>query len=110
MDCADGGDRTVSNLKPCPFCGRIPSVEDCGSNRWFVKCGCGIAQDKLYHQRCDAVKAWNRRKTAQPEIIMCKDCKHNPKDTWFECPMSHLSEKQRPETAWCWKGERRQDA
>lgn len=42
-------------------------------------------------------------------IVRCKDCKHNPKDTWFECPMSHLSEKQRPETAWCWKGERRTD-
>ncbi len=47
--------------------------------------------------------------SAQPEIVQCKDCKHNPKDTWFECPMSHLSENQRPETAWCWKGERRTD-
>ena len=44
---------------------------------------------------------------AQPEIIRCKDCKHNPKYEWFGCPMSHLSEKQRPETAWCWKAERR---
>lgn len=41
----------------------------------------------------------------QPEIIRCKDCKKNPKETWFECPMAHLSEKQRPDTAWCWKGE-----
>ena len=46
---------------------------------------------------------------AQPEIIRCRDCKHNPKDEWFGCPMSHLNEKQRPETAWCWKGERRTD-
>ena len=45
----------------------------------------------------------------QPEIIYCKDCKHNPKYEWFGCPMSHLSEKQRPETAWCWKAERRTD-
>lgn len=51
----------------CPFCGRIPTVEDCGTNRWFVRCQCGIAQDKLYHQRCDAVRAWNRRKSIQPE-------------------------------------------
>ena len=43
------------------------------------------------------------------DIVRCKDCKHNPKDEWFGCPMSHLSEKQRPETAWCWKGERRSD-
>lgn len=45
--------------------------------------------------------------SAQPEIIRCKNCKHNPKESWFGCPMSHLSEEQRPETAWCWKGERR---
>ncbi len=45
--------------------------------------------------------------SAQPEIIRCKDCKFNPKYEWFGCPMSHLSEKQRPETAWCWKAERR---
>ena len=41
------------------------------------------------------------------EVVLCKDCKHNPKDTWFECPMAGLSENQRPETAWCWRGERR---
>ena len=52
----------------CPFCGRIPTVEDCGTNRWFVRCKCGIAQDKLYHQRCDAVRAWNRRKPIQPDV------------------------------------------
>ncbi len=44
---------------------------------------------------------------AQPEIIRCKDCKHNPKYEWFGCPMSHLSEKQRPETAWWWQAVRR---
>ena len=43
------------------------------------------------------------------EIIRCKDCKHNPKYEWFGCPMSHLSEAQRPETAWCWRAERRTD-
>lgn len=45
---------------------------------------------------------------AQPEIIQCKDCKHNPKESWFGCPMSHLSEEQRPGTAWCWMAERRE--
>ena len=44
--------------------------------------------------------------SVQPEIIRCNDCKHNPKYEWFGCPMSHLNEKQRPETAWCWKAER----
>ena len=46
---------------------------------------------------------------AQPEIIRCKDCKHNPKITWFGCPLAHCSETQRPETAWCWKAERREE-
>lgn len=51
----------MREIKPCPFCGRIPSIENCGDNRWFIMCKCGIAQDKLFFQRCDAVKAWNRR-------------------------------------------------
>ena len=49
------------------------------------------------------------RVIARNDIVRCKDCKHNPKDEWFGCPMSHLNEKQRPETAWCWKGERKDD-
>lgn len=48
------------------------------------------------------------RKNAR-ELVRCKDCEHNPSRSWFECPMSHLSEAQRPETAWCWKAERRAD-
>lgn len=38
------------------------------------------------------------------EIVRCRDCKHNPNDTWFECPICH-----RPyeEDRWCWKGERK---
>ena len=51
----------------------------------------------------------NKLPSAQTEIIRCKDCKHNPKLSWFGCPMSHLSEAQRPETAWCWKAERREE-
>ena len=51
-----------SELKPCPFCGRTPVIEDCGENRYFVKCKCGIEQGKLYWQRSDAARHWNRRK------------------------------------------------
>ena len=64
----------MAELKLCPFCGRIPMVEDCGDNRYFVRCKCGIAQDKLYGQRCDAVRRWNTRKpSAQPEDWMEKN-------------------------------------
>ena len=44
-----------------------------------------------------------------PEIIRCRDCKHNPQNEWFGCPMANLSEQRRPEDAWCWKGEKRTD-
>ena len=43
------------------------------------------------------------------ELIRCGECRHNPKDAWFGCPMSHLTEKQRPDTAWCWNGERKEE-
>ena len=51
----------MSDLKPCPFCGKMPIVDDCGNNRYFVKCMCGIEQSRLYGQKCDAVRHWNRR-------------------------------------------------
>lgn len=59
----------MEKLKPCPFCGRIPNVEDCGDHRYFVRCKCGINQDHLYYQRCDAVRAWNRRKEKEDASI-----------------------------------------
>lgn len=52
------------DLKPCPFCGRTPVIEDCGTNSYFIRCKCGFSQDKLYPQRCDAIKRWNIRKVA----------------------------------------------
>lgn len=57
----------MAELKPCPFCGRIPKIEDCGDHRYFVKCKCGIEQSSLYAQRCDAIRRWNRRKT-EPQM------------------------------------------
>ena len=38
------------------------------------------------------------------EVVRCKDCKHNPLDTWFDCPISHL---KYDGDRWCWKGERK---
>ena len=68
-----------------------------------------LAERALKASKQSMVKILHDLPSAQPEIVRCKDCKHNPKHEWFGCPMSHLNEKQRPETAWCWKGERRTD-
>lgn len=40
------------------------------------------------------------------EVVRCKDCKYNPNDTWFDCPIANLPYK---EDRWCWKGERRDE-
>ena len=37
------------------------------------------------------------------QVVLCKDCKHNPEKTWFECPIGH---KKIQPTAWCFMGER----
>ena len=68
-----------------------------------------LAERALKASKQSMVKILHDLPSAQPKIVRCKDCKHNPKHEWFGCPMSHLNEKQRPETAWCWKGERRTD-
>ena len=64
----------MTKLKPCPFCGRTPIIENCGDHNYFIKCKCGIAQDKLYFQKCDAVRRWNKRS----KII-------NPDENWIPC-------------------------
>ena len=47
-------------IKPCPFCGKTPMVEECDSE-YFIRCKCGIEQTHLYRQKCDAIRHWNRR-------------------------------------------------
>ena len=37
-------------------------------------------------------------------VVRCRDCKHNPLETWFDCPLSHL---KYDGERWCWKGERK---
>ncbi len=74
-----------------------------------------IRQNKDTHEDCQGAIHYNIgcEHSAQiveqmkgQEIIRCKECKHNPLKEWFGCPMAHLNSKQRPEDAWCWRGER----
>lgn len=95
----------MDELKPCPFCGRIPMVDDCGDHRFFVRCKCGINQDKLYWQKCDAIRSWNRRKNIEKSgrwelkkyklskgdeiaYYQCSCCDHATWsiDGWMYCP------------------------
>lgn len=39
-------------------------------------------------------------------IIRCRDCKHNPTEAWFGCPMAGT--KRRTEDTFCSFGERRE--
>lgn len=73
--------------------------QDC---RFFIEGACYGKGYRDYRREMDHGKPQD---CPLREVVTCKDCKHNPKDEWFGCPMSHLSETQRPEIAWCWKGE-----
>ena len=54
-----------------------------------------------YNAFCNLVK---RQPTVDAvEVVRCKDCKHSPLKTWFECPLAHL---KFDGDRWCWKGER----
>lgn len=64
----------MAELEPCPFCGRTPTVDDCGDHRYFVRCKCGIVQDKLYTQKCDAIRRWNTRKIDKDTNVPSTDC------------------------------------
>ena len=94
--CGECGEVVETKWNYCPVCGDPKTGK--GKNLQTLIRALEVEHKKLREMQ-----------KAQPEIIRCKDCKHNPKFEWFGCPMSHMSEKQRPETAWCWKAERRTD-
>jgi hypothetical protein len=52
-----------TKLKPCPFCGKEPTVAKALSNCWRVQCW--VIDDhmvNLYHAtKRAAINAWNRR-------------------------------------------------
>ena len=64
-------------------------------------------EDYEYIEKTRQLVEWLRElqeRRKQPEIVRCGACKHNPKLEWFGCPASHLSEKQKSDNAWCWRG------
>jgi hypothetical protein len=68
----------TTSLKPCPFCGATPELEDCRT-MWVVRCACGACvlgerapepereMGREYWKRFEqsAIDAWNRR-SSQP--------------------------------------------
>lgn len=62
---------TNEELKPCPFCGEIPSIIIDGlpfnEDEWFeIKCRCDFTFDNRL--RKDLIKSWNTRaKTKKQE-------------------------------------------
>ncbi len=65
----------MSNLKPCPFCGKEPRFDKCEGtygytpNRYFIKCECGAEMVITnYYTKSTAecgnelISRWNSRK------------------------------------------------
>lgn len=74
----------MNNLKPCPFCGKtnvkMYSAKDPSLHGFIHICkvdGDGMVkiESRLFHTEEQAIDAWNRRQSAQQEIVRCKDCK-----------------------------------
>lgn len=54
-------DNTMTELKPCPFCGGEASIYVAYDDGYYVccdECGCGLP---VYNTEEDAIREWNRR-------------------------------------------------
>lgn len=64
--------------------------------------------DSIWYNVADFNEAWYAVDHAPTvdavEVVRCRDCKYNPLETWFGCPLSHL---KYDGERWCWKGERK---
>ena len=58
----------MSELKPCPFCGKEPEIFDFKDGRFIVQCSnsdCDVyPYTSIHRDRADAITAWNQRATA----------------------------------------------
>ena len=104
-------DRIESHIRTGDELYPLTDVEKTLNHAFEIAASCVYNLPSAQPERCEDCVNFSKTRLLipQPEIIRCKECKHNPKHEWFGCPMSHLSEKQRPETAWCWKAERKTD-
>ena len=67
--------QTDYNMKPCPFCGKEPRMGKCegtygySSNRYFIKCECGVEMNLFddftkptVECETELINRWNSRK------------------------------------------------
>jgi Lar family restriction alleviation protein len=64
----------MSELKPCPFCGREAVVYDAGDTdfgpAWYVACDkCSCQIDKEHYTKAEAIAAWNQRPALEQEPV-----------------------------------------
>ncbi len=63
----------MSDLKPCPFCGKYPQtvVDDATEEKFGVKCfNCGGMIDAEKDTLQEAIEAWNRRALEDQKMII----------------------------------------
>lgn len=56
-------------LKPCPFCGQSPAVDDAETfDRYMIECVADRCVNPMtsYTTRAAAIAAWNRRASSEP--------------------------------------------
>lgn len=57
----------MSDLKPCPFCGKLPTLELESSQSWYVHCDnpdCIASPALMSGTKGGAIEAWNTRPSA----------------------------------------------
>ena len=57
----------TKQLKPCPFCGRVPEIHEVEDHEYFISCRSSycIEQRHCYRSLRSAVEMWNRRAETQ---------------------------------------------
>lgn len=52
----------MAEIKPCPFCARIPEIVKWSKTNYSIACKCGAESPRDSKSKNGAIKIWNRRR------------------------------------------------
>lgn len=66
-----------TELKPCPFCGGIPFMNEDIRFGYQIRCSKCLSMTRRFEFKKDAIILWNNRRNGKPLFTLEEYCRHD---------------------------------